>query len=211
MRTLSALAASTLALASLAGAAAAQDDRYGPPPAWLERTTTPAPYKGPFLSWTGKSAPAPNRPTSMPPAPPMSSVYAPQPAPAHRFARPTQAYAPPAQSYAPAAQSYAPPPVAYAPPPSYMQPPPQAAAPAPQAPAAAQPQPTPTTQATAGASHVRFYSLHRAYGLEPDPDPKPTGNPLVLIAPPQSAHDDSDASDDSGDGAKHADAQNGAS
>ena len=41
---------------------------------------------------------------------------------------------------------------------------------------------------------VHFYSLHREYGLTPDPDPTPTDRPLVLIGPPtdQSAaqHDD---------------------
>jgi hypothetical protein len=52
-------------------------------------------------------------------------------------------------------------------------------------------------RATVGA---RLYSLHREYGLDPDPVAVPKQRPLVLIAPPDpqppDAHDDSDGSDD---------------
>jgi len=39
----------------------------------------------------------------------------------------------------------------------------------------------------AGASNavpVRYYSLHRAYGMTPDPVPTPQDRPMVLIGPP---------------------------
>src|SRR5579871_1225730 len=205
MRTLLALAASALALGGLAGAASAQPDRYGPPPAWLERARTSAPaYKGPFLTWADKTSAAPAA-SAQPVAPPeparqrqMAALVRP-PTPAHppRFSPPP----PPAQAYAPPPPSYAPPQRPLAPPPSTYAPP----QPAPVVAAAAQP-PGPAAQAAASApSSVRYYSLHRAYGLAPDPDPKPTNRPLVLIGPLPAERDDGDASDDNGDGAKHAD------
>jgi hypothetical protein len=63
----------------------------------------------------------------------------------------------------------------------------------------------PAAQASAMTQGARFYSLHRDYGLTPDPDPAPTGNPLVLVGPPTgplggggAGASDEGASDDSG-------------
>jgi len=65
---------------------------------------------------------------------------------------------------------------------------------------------------------VRFYSLHRAYGLSPDPIPAPTEGHTVLIGPPdQGAADKAQdqgagADQDGGDGGKsaaHGDAGDG--
>jgi hypothetical protein len=91
MRTLP-LAASTLVLASIASVAAAQDDRYGPPPeadasgASGHADDRAQAYNGPFLSWAGKAGaapdqappPAPPPPALSPPPPPVMS-YAPRP------------------------------------------------------------------------------------------------------------------------------------
>ena len=82
---------------------------------------------------------------------------------------------------------------------------------APSQPAQAQP---PQAQPAQGTTGVRFYSLHRAYGLSPDPDPAPTEGHTVLIAPDPgaSAHDDGQVDQDGdGDGkpAAHGDGQSG--
>ena len=42
----------------------------------------------------------------------------------------------------------------------------------------------PAAQADASTQlGVRFYSLHRDFGLTPDPDPTPTDHPMVLVGP----------------------------
>jgi Meckel syndrome type 1 protein len=58
---------------------------------------------------------------------------------------------------------------------------PPAASPAPAQAASA---PPPAAQASATTQGARFYSLHRDYGLTPDPDPAPADRPLVLVGPP---------------------------
>ena len=50
--------------------------------------------------------------------------------------------------------------------------------------AAVAPAPSPTNQT--GGSGARFYSLHREFGLTPDPIPKTSGH-MVLIGPPSRA------------------------
>ena len=61
---------------------------------------------------------------------------------------------------------------------------------------------------------VRFYSLHREYGITPDPVPTPQDRPMVLIGPPdnapaQSASPDGAGGDDE-DGATSSDSSSGA-
>src|ERR1700737_3255765 len=75
MRFLAASAISVAAVVGLAGVCAAQDDRDG--------LTQPASYHGPFLTWSGKSAPPAAAPVPRPaPAPPTGYIAAPRRAPA---------------------------------------------------------------------------------------------------------------------------------
>ena len=183
MRALPVLAASALALSSVAGVAAAQDDRYDPPRPDVmgEGRAPPVAYQGPFLNWPGKGSPAPAaRPASSSPSfapppsrPPSSAQNAPPPS------------APPPSAPPPSA----PPPCA--PPPSA-----QAMTAPPPAPAQAASAPPPAVQANGSPQlGVRFYSLHRDFGLTPDPDPTPTDQPMVLVGPPTGPQTASGASD----------------
>jgi Meckel syndrome type 1 protein len=61
--------------------------------------------------------------------------------------------------------------------------PPQAAPPAP-APQRLADNSAAAAPAASNAVPVRFYSLHREYGMTPDPAPTPTERPMVLIGPP---------------------------
>jgi hypothetical protein len=229
------LTAAAVALAGVAvgGACSAEDYRDQ-----TSQDGAPAPYHGPYLTWAGKVvAPPPAPPPQARPAAPAYSAPAysappPQPAPevyrapapaaplAMAYARPTkspmtaapaaaQPVAPPVRSAAPTAQSA---PAAFAnrappKPPAIANPaPPHLATPqAPAAPQAAAPQAPPS--APVG---VRFYSLHRDYGMTPDPVPLPAARPPVLIAapagPPAQSQDDSDDGDKS---AHKGDGQNG--
>lgn len=100
-----------------------------------------------------------------PPAPTAAEAAAAPttPTPIFRHSPQGQAAAP-ASAVAPIQPAPSPPPSAasYAPPPS--------AAPAP--------------ERADGGSSVRFYSLHREYGMTPDPIPEPTEGHTVLIGPP---------------------------
>lgn len=79
---------------------------------------------------------------------------------------------------------------------------------------AARPAPPPQAQAAASPAAasaptgVHFYSLHRAYGMAPDPIAAPTDHPMVLIGPPDNPPQQSQ--DDAQDGQPKAD-RNGAS
>lgn len=174
------------AMTALAGAAQAAD-RYGatsppsaqplPAPATAAKAPASPTAGGPrILTWSGKTQPtAPAEVVEAqadgPPAP------LPAPPPQGAWRRP-----------GPGAQTGAPQPLA-APPPRYAaQPAPQAAPPA-SLYGAAQPQP-PQQQAQAQAAPYaggpRFYSLHREYGVAPDPIPQAelSGQTTDLAAPP---------------------------
>jgi hypothetical protein len=176
------MAALTLALSSVAGAATAQDDRYGAPhpDAEGQGQATPVAYRGPFLSWAGKTQLAQ-------PEPPMTQ------APAAVSA----AYAPPPPRQPPASPQIAPPPAA--PPGAQAMSTPPAGPPAPSQAASA----APSAQADASTQlGVRFYSLHRDFGLTPDPDPTPTDHPMVLVGPPTGPQTGGAGASDDGDGGK---------
>ena len=218
-----------VAFAGFGGACAAQD---------ASGATTQAAYHGPYLSWSGKKAAAPAPDPDLAearyaPAPDYApGGGAPQPsryavatdASESRYGSPESDPAPAPRAAPPSAQAYARP-VAYAPPapqaaPAPQPAPPVQAAPAPQpsagyaAPAAAAP---PAEQA-AGTRSVRFYSLHREYGMAPDPIPESREAHTVLIGPPDNgpaAHDkdqDADQDQDGADDSKpaaHGDASGG--
>ncbi len=191
-----------------AGAASAQDSGY----------------HGPLLSWTGKTpAAAPAPPPAAIPAPPEAarSAYV---APARRFATEApQRRADPPPGAAPAARSPAMddawseaslPPAAprAAPLIARRDPAPSAQSAAitsrpPAAPhdvAEAAP-PIAPAAATGARGSPHFYSLHREYGITPDPIARPKDQGMVLIGPPDSANDSSPGSvGDDGDDAKPA-------
>jgi len=158
-----------LPVLGLAGASAAQGDRYGPQNATPTSTdvrsadaavpadsaATPTAYQGPFLSWSGKSASTPNAaPTPPPAAPPVTAqrnvTYVPAPAPmSPRHRQDVMLVAPPAeQAPPPQPISAAPPPPA----PAVVQAPPPAVAIAAPQPAVAPPQPAAPAPAVAAAS-----------------------------------------------------------
>lgn len=219
-----------IGLAGLGGACAAQDERgamsqaayHGPYLSWSGKKAQ-APAPDPDLA-EARYAPAPNYDPGA--AAPQAQRYAAPQAP--RYAAPqAQHYAEPVSDgpesrYGPAprdaqldprhsatqaAEAYSSP-AAYAPPAPQAAPPapvqPPAAAPAPQ-PAAAYAAPSsaapPAAQAE-GPRSVRFYSLHREYGMTPDPIPQSSGDHTVLIGPPDNgpaAHDpDQDSDQDQG-------------
>jgi hypothetical protein len=186
-------------------------------------------YHGPLLSWTGKTpaaAPAPPPAPAAIPAPPEAAPRA-YVAPARRFATEApQRRADPTPSAAPAARSsamdnaWSEAPLAPAAP---------AAAPliarrdpAPAAPGAAMAsrppgaphdvaEAAPPTAPAGARGSPHFYSLHREYGITPDPIARPKDQGMVLIGPPDSAKDRSPGSvgDDSDDAkpAHHGDGQ----
>jgi hypothetical protein len=167
LRPLFATAAAVLLATACAGAATAQD-QDGP-------ASPQGGYQGPMLNWAGK---APSR-VAPPAAPPRSEMsYAPSP----RYMAPAS---PP---------SVAEPPPESAPPPPRMvranpePPPPAMAAPAPQPAPAPVAAPAPAV-AESGHTGPRFYSLHRAYGITPDPIPIPTERSTVLVGPPDRGAD----------------------
>ncbi|HEY5105833.1 MAG TPA: hypothetical protein VII73_03560 [Caulobacteraceae bacterium] len=174
-----------LALVAMPVLASAAEDRYGAGPATPALSSdpdgaapvSPAPYRGRFLQWAGKTTPAP-QPTpvaaplppvqpvaSLPAAPPPQIFYAPPVPPA-----PRPASAPMAAIMAPAPMA----PLPAAPP---------AAAPLPPAPAAKLALAAAPPPSQAGWVHSRFYSLHREYGDTPDAVALPVNRPPVLIGP----------------------------
>ncbi|HEX3407657.1 MAG TPA: hypothetical protein VHS81_10505 [Caulobacteraceae bacterium] len=206
-----------------------------PPPSELtEARYAPAPDYAPGRyvpqSPRGDDAPPPN--DAPPPSRYMPASYAPAPQSAPAPTAPSRAavFAPPAPAPAPPTEA-APAPAAAPSPPdegaSELFPPPEPAAaqaaPAPAAsaappsaahnaqPAAAQPAAQAAPSTAQGPSSVRFYSLHRAYGMSPDPIPAPTEGHTVLIGPPDhgaadQAQDQSQGgdADQDGDGRKSA-------
>lgn len=153
-------------LAASACSAHAAEDRYGPSTTAAATGVGPAPYAGPTLSWNGNTAAAtppaplaaePVRPDLMPgglyrsaPAPqaPLASVTPVRPA-----AAPT-GYAPPAYS-----------PQTSAPQSLYSRPTPSA----PMAALAPPPSQTAIQGGLYASGGPHYYSVHRAYGMTPDP------------------------------------------
>jgi hypothetical protein len=182
-RTLLCAAALSLAMASLAAPCAAQGLGDG--------SSQPDPgYRGPFLSWAGKTAtPAPAASAPMPaaaptPSPPQAAPPAPEPLPPP--ALPPPAPAPPAPTaYSGDGRAAPLAPAAMAAPPA----PPASAAPVQMA------QATPPAAPASAPVSARYYSLHRAYGISPDPDPAPVDRPMVLIGPPDNPPAQPPASD----------------
>jgi hypothetical protein len=240
------LAAATagLLVAAFGGACAAQDERgamsqggyQGPYLNWSGKQAM-APAPAPVSAaqedaadlTEARYAPAPNYTPSGAGAP--ASRYASQASDASSSDASESRYA--AASYAPPPQQEAPPPPAAqrsAPADDFPLPPEAApepsAAPAPQPAAAyAQPSAAPAQPAQAqpaeGTTGVHFYSLHRAYGMSPDPIPAPTEGHTVLIAPADNGtaaqgdgqaggdQDQDGAGDDDGKPAAHGDGSGG--
>jgi len=137
------------------------EDRYGPPQAPFVDPAATEPAQR-TLSWPGKAAATPAQPMSAPIA----------------SAAPAAPYAPQAYPQTPAVTAVTAPSLPaslYAPPPSPLMAP--AAQPVPAPSASAQ---TASAQAAAGQP-PRFYSLHREFGLTPDPAPVPL--PTQFFAP----------------------------
>ncbi|MBV9995062.1 MAG: hypothetical protein JO127_07605 [Caulobacteraceae bacterium] len=156
MRLLPAIAVVALT-AAVGDPAAAQEDRYGP--FRPEPAPTAGTYDGPFLNWPGKGA----APVGTAPAPPPAPTPAPAPAPLAALPPPEAA------------------PASGAPPSTIAEPPARAASPA-------LAQNTAAPAAAAGPARpsvgVRFYSVLRDYGMQPDRVETPVNRPLVLIGPP---------------------------
>ena len=185
-------------LAASAVSAHAAEDRYGPAHTATPGVAAPTPYAGTLLGWSGKSPPAapaaaqpsaPVRPplmagglyrsapqTPMPPTP-TPAGYRPAPAPA--------GYAP-----APAPTSLSSRPVAQAPVDSL--PPP--------------PSPTAVQGGIYASSGARFYSVHRPYGVAPDPIPAvPAGERMAYR--PEASLAGAVALSGVGDGVRNPDAE----
>ncbi|HMO42771.1 MAG TPA: hypothetical protein PKB04_05505, partial [Phenylobacterium sp.] len=191
-------------------------DRYGPPPAAAYgpgRATGPQPSTG-FLAWPGKNPPPAQGEASLAAQRPEPLALARQFAPGPGAARPPASPAPvtaPAPQ-APALPMFAPAsePVqrgrvlaAAASPDGLLGGPPAASiydAPRPTPATSAVPSAAPTAVAQrAPGSGGQLYSLHRAYGLEPDSIPAPpAGTHYVLVGPAETPAD-RDA-DEAGDG-----------
>jgi len=184
-------------------------------------------YRGPLLSWVGKS-PAPAAATAPAPvaaatdddtgatyvvrrrsaprieADPERASPAPavaEPAPAAYAAPsappPDPERSPPASAAEAESAPYAPPP---SPPPA-----PQRAPLAPAAPAhaiAAASAPAQSAAAPSGAPRVgvHIYSVDRPYGMTPDPIAMPVKRPMVLVGPPDTPASQSHGADGDGDG-----------
>jgi hypothetical protein len=171
-----AVATAGLAAAGCGVACYAQDD---------QGAVSQGAYQGPYLAWSGKqpaaaAPPADLAEASYAPAPnyaPSSYVpQAPRNSPAPAAPRPAAAPWPPAGG----ASDLFPPA-----PPAAAQAAPAAAAQPPSAPSHVATAAAPVSAAAAeGTTSVRFYSLHRAYGMSPDPIPAPTAGHTVLIGPP---------------------------
>jgi hypothetical protein len=201
----------TLAAVALASAGFAQaQDRYGPSAG--DAASAPvagAPARPHFLSWPGKAAapaPQPSAPVQAPPA----AAPAAMGQPAYRTlatyraapVSPNQGAGPNAYGgwrpvYPAQAQAQPQAPILAGRPQVQSQPAPTSIyAPAPPRPAAVQSAPLQTAQTAPprapanpgqGDDHVRFYSLHRQYGLQPDPAPIPPqffSNTADLSEPP---------------------------
>jgi hypothetical protein len=163
-------------------AAQAVPDRYGPSRTDMRVASAQPPagvYGGRMLTWASRTAP--------PPAPTVEAPQVTPPAPIAAAPAPA-ALQPPR---APASLYDSPPPVAQA------RPAPIAAA------APAQPRPqapvrlaaAPNT--AAGGAPTRYYSLHREYGLSPDPAPVLPSEPrYVLVGPPDAPASAKDAQAD---------------
>jgi hypothetical protein len=202
-RFLAASAASVIAVVGLAGVCAAQDGSDG---------LTQAAYHGPFLTWAGKSAPPAAAPA--PPAEyvsPLRAAPMPPPAPeALPVAAPSRPVAnpapPPSVMPTPVAlrsTHLAPPaPMAYAPAPTPARVAAKGAAKDPPAQQLAQAAAAPRAAPPLPPTGVRFYSLHREYGMTPDPIAAPQDRPMVLIGPPDNPPQQSQ--DDAQDGQKAA-------
>jgi hypothetical protein len=154
------------ALAASAVGAHAAEDRYGPPGVAAPSAAT-RPYAGPMLTWGGKTpAPAPQAAGPAAPARPeilAGGLYRPGALPAVPAARPS-----------PAAWT-APP---QAPQSLYDRAAPQAAGALPPPPG-----PAPAPAGLYAASPVRYYSVHRQYGEQPDPIPAPQPGPGLAWRP----------------------------
>jgi hypothetical protein len=215
LRPVFATATAAVLVAGFASAAVAQDTG--------ESAAPQSGYHGPFLSWAGKSPPPTTAPAPAP-APAVASsdaadttYVAPRRAAPRVEAAPEPASPPPAVAQSEPASYRAPPtppaPEA-APPPAVAEPAPTPAPymapPAPVHAAAAVAAPTQSADAATPAgspkTHVRFYSLHRAYGMTPDPIAMPVKRPMVLVGPADASagHSQNGAGDDASDGGKAA-------
>lgn len=198
----------TLAAASLLGAMAANaQDRYGPAAGDAVSAPAAGPSQPRFLSWPGKAASSAASAPAQAPAqlPAASSAPADQPAyrtlAGYRTAPPSTGaangwrpvYAAQTQApQAPAPVQAALPSLAGQPQPApasiYAPPRPRLVAPVQSAPLqTAQVAPRPPANPAQGDERVHFYSLHRQYGLQPDPAPIPPqffSNTADLSEPP---------------------------
>jgi hypothetical protein len=208
LRPILATATCAILAASFAGACAAQDQDDAP--------AQGGGYNGPMLSWAGKTPQPPAR--RAPPVAPQDerSAYIERPAYVDRSAyvvrpRPPMTEPPPERAPLPPMVQSDPVPAqaprAFAPP---AEPPPaeQAQTPTPRE-FAPPPQPAPQAQASAASAPpgsprvgVRLYSLHRQYGMTPDPIALPAKRPMVLIGPPDQPT--TGAGSDNDDGGKPA-------
>jgi hypothetical protein len=165
---------------------------------------SPRPYVAPPHSYTPVHAYAPSHAyaPAAHPRPATEAAYAAPPAPPAHRVRPAQiaASASPVRKAHPAQLATAAPQAPVAP----AQPPARALAQndtsAPSAEAAAPAQVIAQGQPTG----VHYYSLHREYGLTPDPVVTPKDRPMVLIGPPDDATPQKqDDADDTGKSAQH--------
>jgi hypothetical protein len=185
-RSLFATAAAVLLAAACAGVSAAQDQDGAAP--------SRGAYQGPMLSWAGKTPQRVDQPVA--PQPPVISD-----APPPRYVAPSPPRSPPPRYIAPppaAPENASEPEPESAPPPApriaRVDPGPAPRAPvaeaaAPPTPAAATPAPAAAATPDPGHTGPRFYSLHREYGLTPDPIPVPAQRSTVLVGPPDRGAD----------------------
>ncbi len=142
-------------------------DRYGgggshpPVQAAYGPSAAPVPYQGPRLGWSGKTdAPSGAQPAAYASRPYQAATYAPAPSPTpYRTQAPRSHDPQPQDAAAPAGWRYIPP-IG----------PREPAPPAPPTSIYAPPRPVATAADATGARH---YSVHRDYGIQPDPIPLP--------------------------------------